>query len=738
MTTLQGAFTSGELSPSLTARVDLAKYGQGCRTLRNMLVQPHGGAVKRPGFRLVDVLPGEAVMIPFVFNAEQSYVLVFGEKWLRVASYAGFIANAGNAVYQIASPYTLAQAKTLSWAQSADVLFLACHGVRPQKLKRLDHANWKFEAMTFVAPIGPPVWDSKTVVSNWSEYPLAYSSGTAFSRTYNNYTYEYTYSAINQNLYRKVDQSSTTTVPSVTFVNGAKKSDDSVSPAQLVTPYTYYLTTVDADGNESVASDPAAITGPASNNWQAGDYIALAWKAVAGADEYRVYKSEFGGRPGFIATTGDTGYKDYNSAPILSDGPPKWVDPFADGDFPATVCLFEQRLVFASSPKRPQTIWMSRSGDYDNFSSSVPTKADDSLEMTIASNEVSRMCWMVALRSLVLGTTGMEWEISSPEGAFTATSRKATPQSYRGSAALRALVIGNTILHITRSGNEIRDFKYDFGSDSYAGTDRTILAEHLFSGKRMVSWSYQASPDSIIWVVRNDGVLLGMTFQPEHEVFAWHQHTTDGGFVSVCSIPHEFDDELFVITRRSGKFYLEMMAERFLGGDAVGAEFLDCCLTYRGASVKTISGLEHLEGKTVGILADGAVQAPREVAGGSITLDSAASVVTVGLPYTGTLITMPVEIVAQDGTSVARKKVINAVNVLFRDTVLAKVGVTGSMLEVFRARTTDPYGQGPTPVSGMKRTVVGSLAATESTVSVVSDDPLPMTVLALVPEVDVK
>ncbi len=706
-TTLQGAFTSGELSPSLTARIDLSKYSQGCKTLSNFLVQPHGGAVKRPGFLLMDLLPWEAALLPFVFNASQAYCLVFGQYRLRIANAEGMILGENGAPYEIYSPYTLEQAKTLSFAQSGDVLFLACQGVVPHKLKRLGHESWEFEPMSFTCPISAP----ESV------------SGQGY--------------------------------------NQAQKSDGSAQAWQLVTPYEYVVTAVSAAGKESEASKGWAFTGPSSNNWAAGDYIRIAWSAVEGAEEYRVYKKEFGGRPGYLASTGALFYCDYNSRPLLSDGPPKWKDPFPDEDYPAVVCFFEQRLVFAATARRPQTIWMSKTGDYDNFSSSVPLKADDSLDMTIAANEVSSIRWMLPLRSLILGGAGMEWELASSEGAFTAKTAKVTPQSYRGSAALRALVVGNILLHVARSGREVRDLKYDFGADSYGGTDRTILAAHLFEDRRITSWTYQPSPDSIIWAACDDGSLLGMTFQPEHEVYAWHRHHTDGQFLCVCSVPGNDADTLFAVVRRGDRYCLEVMSPRMrdrgaagLGptrtGGGRGAEpsggekdvaasvHLDSAMQYRGAAVTSLSGLEHLEGKRVGILADGAVQAEREVTDGKITLDGPASVVTVGLPYTADLETMPVEVAGEGGSSVGRKKYINAVNVLFRNTVTAKIGCSFSRLEELPWRTMEPYGQPPVPYSGARRVIVPERARNMAGVCVRSDAPLPMTVLAIMPEVEVK
>ena len=156
MQTLQGSFTAGELAPSLTARVDFAKYGHGCKKLSNFVVQPHGGATKRPGFKLLDVLPGESRLIPFVFNNEQTYCLVFGEKWLRIATPEGFILDDSNAILELKTPYSLWKTKQISYVQSGDVLFLACAGIAPYKLKRLSHYTWEFEEISFTCPISSP------------------------------------------------------------------------------------------------------------------------------------------------------------------------------------------------------------------------------------------------------------------------------------------------------------------------------------------------------------------------------------------------------------------------------------------------------------------------------------------------------------------------------------------------------------------------------------------------------
>ncbi|MDR1658952.1 MAG: hypothetical protein LBR94_01250 [Desulfovibrio sp.] len=713
-------------------------------TLKNFLVQAHGGAVKRQGFELLGALPGPAVLVPFVFNQDQAYCLCFGEKWLRVATHDGFVLGNGGSVYQIASPYTLARARELSHVQSADVLFLACRDVAPRKLKRFGHADWRFEVMTFTAPMEAPAWSETKEVTTYS-HSLAYNSGEAYTRESTWYEdgeggggYYDAYSPINEALYRRT--ATTTTAKDISFVNGAVKSDGSSSPAQLITPYTYYVTALNGDGKESELSEGAEITGPSSNNWQGGDYIVMSWKAVEGAVEYRVYKSQLGGRPGYLASTEKLTYNDYNASPSVSEGAPKYEDPFPGGDWPGTVSIFEQRLVFASSRNRPQTIWMSKSGDYDNFAKYEPIGADSPLELTIASREVSGVDWIASLRSLILGTAGMEWEVSARgEEAFSGKNAKVTPQSYWGSSLKDVITIGNVLLHVSGSGRQVRNLQYDFTSDSYGGADLSILAAHLLEDYGITDWTYQKYPDSVVWAVREDGVLLGLTFQAEHQVAAWHRHHTQGRFQNVCALPHGSEYSLFAVVERDGAYFLERMAERFRPSAPERAIFLDCSVTYEGEPKLELSGLGHLEGREVGIYADGAVQTPRVVSGGKITLDNPASLATVGLRYTADLETVPIESVGQGGTSVALKKTINVADILFRDSLCVKAGLSfapGRMEEI-RWRTTEPYGKPPAPFSGMKSVTLGGLAENVATICIRSELPTPCTVLAIVSRIKV-
>ncbi len=678
--TLQSSFTGGELSPSLSARIDFPKYAHGCRELTNFRVQPHGGAVKRPGFLYLDTIPGEAHFIPFIFNSSQAYALAFGEKWMRVYTPNGAVVKDGS-VYQIATPYTLAQAKKISFVQSADVLFLACEGVAPQQLKRFGHNSWAFEGISFASPVTPPG------------------------------------------------------APTVTGASGS-------------TQYAYYVTTINGAGQESELSPPTYHSGPPSNNWTSGAQITISWGAVSGASEYKLYKSSFGGRPGFIAyvSASSRTYQDINVSPSLDEGAPKYTNPFSGGDYPRTVAFYEGRLVFASTPRRPQTIWMSKNDDYLNFAVYSPQTADSPWEGTVRSQHMAPIVWLVALRSLVLGSTMAEWEISSTGGAFSTGTAQVRPQSYNGSDWLPAIIIGDAILHVARNGAQIRDLKYEFSADAYGGTDRSILATHLFDGKRILDWTYQQHPDSIVWLVRSDGKLLGLTYQAEHEVIAWHKHETDGAFLAVTSIPQTYDDHLFAVVRRvingQTKYFVERLAENYTGGDYASACYLDSAKVYNGNPVTKITGLNHLEGKTVGILAGGAVMATRKVVGGAVTLDHSAGKVIVGLPYTASLETMPLDYTTKAGATVGRKKQVKAVNVRLQNSADLTIGLNcdgqRTTPEELKMRTNEKFGEGIEPFSGDRRAIMDSRSATVVTVRLESASPTPLTALAIMPEVEMQ
>ena len=242
----------------------------------------------------------------------------------------------------------------------------------------------------------------------------------------------------------------------------------------------------------------------------------------------------------------------------------------------------------------------------------------------------------------------------------------------------------------------------------------------------------------MVWIVREDGALIGLTYQAEHEVFAWHRHETQGNFKAVLALPAGREDTLFALVERAGVFGVERLAESHAGGDYSRAVFLDSALTYEGPPVDAVSGLGHLEGRRVGILADGAVMAPRPVVNGRVNLDWPAAVIVVGLEYTADLETMPAETTGPGGSTVGRKKQINEIAVLFHETAGAQVGTRFDRLETIKWRGDEPYGSPPRAFSGLRSAVVPGLAENQNFICLRSGEPTPLTVLAVMAKMEAK
>ncbi len=209
----------------------------------------------------------------------------------------------------------------------------------------------------------------------------------------------------------------------------------------------------------------------------------------------------------------------------------------------------------------------------------------------------------------------------------------------------------------------------------------TILAEHI-SESGINQMSYQQEPNQIIWCVREDGRLVGLTYQREQQVVAWHQHIFGGAFgagIAVCesiaTIPTDDKEyQTWVIIKRtingSTKRYVEYINTfDFTETDNTTFNFLDSQLSYSGSATTTITGLDHLEGQTVSVLANGSTHPDRTVTGGSITLARSATKVKVGLKYTSLLQTMRLDAGAQNGTSQAKTKRIFNISVRLYESV---------------------------------------------------------------------
>lgn len=438
------------------------------------------------------------------------------------------------------------------------------------------------------------------------------------------------------------------------------------------------------------------------------------------------------------------------------------VDPFQPGsgaaftvtldesvNAPGCVAYYQQRRVFAGSNLNPSGLWMTRSGNHGNFDVSRPTRADDGITYQLAATQNNAIRHLVPMRDLIALTAAGAWAISGGDGGvITPASVIAKPQAYAGASHVVPLVINYDLLYVTEKGSTVRSLSYSFYSDSYVAADLTLLSPHLFYGHSIIEWAWAQEPHKIVWAVREDGMLLGLTYLKEQEVYAWHRHDTVGGqFKSVAVVSEGIEDAAYFVVQRTinGQQVqtIERMHSRLLGpgnDDVREAWFVDCGLQYRGAPATEISGLDHLEGATVSILADGSVQPQQVVRGGKITLQQPASLVTVGLPIQAQLETLPLDVQGAP-TVQGKRKHVSKVRALVENTRGLKAGVVnpekGPLLVEFKERTTEPYGAPTRLLTGQQYVHTQGTWDVEGRVMFQQDYPLPATILGVVLEFDV-
>ena len=656
------SFVSGEFSAKMDGRTDFEKYSSGAKTLENFLVHPQGAATRRVGTQFIAEVKSSAAktrLIPFEFSTTQTYVLEFGNNYIRFFKDKGQILDSGSA-YEISSPYLTAELFDIKFAQSADVMYLVHPNHETMKLSRTGHTSWTLAQVNFTnGPYLAENLESTTIT------PASASVATGVNFT----------------------------ASAVTGINGGSG----------------FLTT-DVGRFISFNSGVAKITSRTSTTVVVCEIIT----AFTNTDARSDWKLG-----AFSDTTGH----------------------------PSSVSFFEQRLVFAGTTSEPQTLYFSKAGDYENMTSGV--NADDAMVYTIASNQVNAIRYLKSVRTLVVGTTGGEFTVSADgtNASITPTNVTIKRQSSFGSANVDAIPAGNAILFLQKAKRKIRELAYNFDSDGYVAPDLTILNEAV-TKTGINEMSYQQEPDSIIWCVREDGQLAGLTYQRSENVIAWHRHIFGGVFgsgdavcESVASISGTLtEDEVWVIIKRtingSTKRYVECFSDfDFDETTASDFKFLDSHLSYSGGSTSTLSGLTHLEGQTVSILADGATHADKTVSSGAITLDRACTKAVVGLNYDSVLQTMRIEGGAAEGTAQGKTKRISKVVLRLFETVGVKVGPSLSQLETIPFRTTSSQLSSPvdTLLAGDKEIEFRDDYNSDGFIFIKQDQPLPCSVLAIYP-----
>ena len=401
-----------------------------------------------------------------------------------------------------------------------------------------------------------------------------------------------------------------------------------------------------------------------------------------------------------------------------------------DNGYPKMACFFQDRLVLAATKKELYSIWMSRTGDYPNFGIEKVDGGvtdDSAIKADLITRNGFEILHLVPAKDLVILTTGNEWII---EGSSVITPAKINPrpQTMRGSNTCPPQHIGNRIVHVQRSGKTVRDLGYQYDADNYNGDDLTLLATHLTEGHKLVSSAYIQEPNSTLYYVRDDGVLLSLAFIKEQNVFAWSHHTTDGKYKKVVSIPNGASDILYVTVERDGKTYIE----RFNPG-IEAAVYMDSYVTGSGRSIEA----SHLTGKTVQILADGTrLQDAVVPENGLVAFGQSFSDITIGLAYETRVEQPGPDIGLKEGTMQARISKINTVVLRVEKSYGGHIGYTFQDKDMDELRYED-YETLETGDIVQQMPVANIGSNTKNHICIKHDEPFPFELNAIIREVSI-
>lgn len=360
--------------------------------------------------------------------------------------------------------------------------------------------------------------------------------------------------------------------------------------------------------------------------------------SVAGATLYYWYRGRYG-IWGYVGSSVTPSFVDEGQTPNYSDKPPTQNNPFASGENPAVATYFQQRRGFANTPSYPQRVLLSKVGHTADFDYSIPQKKDDSLDFTVSSRRYEEIRALVPMQQLVILTANTEFIVDAGGSPLAFDAFQLLPVGYNGCSWVPPLIVGDSILFTPNAKSSVRELVFG-GVNGWAQGEVSLSASHLLAagGHTISEWTLQRLPFSTIWAVRDDGILLSLTYDKTFGVQAWAHHDTNGGadiFESVASIPEGNEDVLYAVVNRTingaTARYIERLAQRTNVTTSAAGNFLDCSTETSG---QNLTGLGYLQGRSVYAVRDGVVEGPFVVpAGGTISLSTAGTRVVVGLSY---------------------------------------------------------------------------------------------------------
>lgn len=584
MDLIQRNFAGGELSSSVYSRADQVKYQTGLRTCLNFIVRKSGGICNRPGTKYVTTANAPTVgqtpvyrLLRFIFNDDQTYVIEISPERMRIIKNGALITVGSPSAWSNATTYT----KGLS------VSYLGVNYVS------IANSNLNKNPVTFTGTFWHPLTGNvfeyphawKSVDPSFGDFitPIRYQqSGDVLIVAFGGWYGPLQIVRAAESVWYAEGYSTTPSAPAPTLTGVTSGGAGANS-------YSYVVTAIkDVTFEESMQSNTVTINAAAVPTSGAPHVVNFTGTGT----EFDVYRA-VNGKFGFIGTATASPFNDIGYTPDTTLTPPRASAAVS----PNVLAFVQQRLVmanfgnvnsgFTATPLEPESVWMSRTGKYTNFTNSLPPQDDDAVMFSLASKRVAEVRAIFDVGVPAVFTASGEWVLmGDSSGAITPTTINAKQVSNNGvSDRCEPTQVDDTVIYAQARGSIIRDFKYSIEGDGYSGKDLTVYADHLFRGHTIIAMDYAHNPNSIVWVLRNDGVLLGLSYLREHQIWGWHRHTTDGEIKEIAVVPEGDEDILYMVVKRIingvDKYYIERLEPR---EDVVveDAFYVDCGLSYDG------------------------------------------------------------------------------------------------------------------------------------------------------------
>jgi len=703
---IQTNFTAGEISPRMMGRVDLARYQNGAETMENAWPVVHGGAVRRDGTLMCAAAKfanKNVRLIPYVFNTEQAYMCEFGDFYVRI-----YYPNGTYTGVELVTPYSHDMLDRTNYVQGADTMFIFNSLLPIQRLRRFTDTEWSLAPAPFVTK--PFEEKGQDFVS-----PLAISDpSVGVGRTLTAAGPAFLVSDVGREVWSGGGVARITAVSSalVAVAEVLNAFASPVRPAWSIKGSPQTSNTLSAFGpvGASVSMTLAA------DGWRGGD-VGKFVKINGGLLEITTYTS-----PTVVSALIRTAPTSAVASPANAWSLEASVWNDADG-YPRAGTLFEQRLAVGGSLNYPQTIWESRTGEYLNFE--LGTRDDDAIAYNLSSDQINPILHLGQINALIPLTYGGEFTVSGGvEKAITPTNIRAKNPSVYGCNTVRPVRIGNELYFVQRANRKLRAMAYKYDSDTFGSPDMSVLSEHA-TKSGIHDMAYQKEPESILYMVRNDGVIATMTVDRDQDVVGWARQLTEGTFQSVASIPSDIGDQVWCVVVRNVNGSNVRYIERFVPGTRV-----DCGINaVSGPGATVWGGLAHLEGKTVDIVADGAVMQQQVVVGGQVTLPRKAFVVQIGLNFKTKIRTLTPEVQGSTGSVQGNSMRIGEVTLRFLDTIGCKINGQTVAFRNFGVQVLD---QPPELFTGVHRMENLGWERGQASLLIEQDQPLPFHLLCVI------